>query len=124
ASEIERLQILPERRSQLFVPERELDRRLQKTELFSGIVASTAKTVRENPLACKQAAKPVRELDLSAAAPLRVSQDLENSRLQDIATNDSQVRRGFVDRWLLDHIFDLEQAGVPGDGSALDDAVP
>src|SRR5579872_680150 len=84
----------------------------QETGLRAAIMALAAEL---KPIEFLSFGKPdhrIRKLDLAAGAVLLGLQDLENLRLEDVATGDREIgRRGTLWR-LFDHSIDLEEFAV------------
>src|SRR6185437_774205 len=90
--DFQRAQILGEIRTKVVALQRKLDRRFQKSQLVSSIVALAFKGVAVNLLArTEQSPETVCELQLATGSEGSSLQSFKNRRRQNITPNDGQV---------------------------------
>ena len=90
--------------------QREVDHRLQESELVAGVVADAFDFAGVDRPRLQQLAQAVGQLDLAGAIALGRRQRREDIRRQHVAADDRQVGRRFVARRLLDQIAHLVDA--------------
>src|SRR4051812_17406383 len=91
-SELETLQIIAERGTEVGSRERDLDRSAEPAHRRPGVVASPLELVAEDLLLLHERRDPVGQLDLAVGATLGLLELVEDLRGQDVATDDRQVR--------------------------------
>src|SRR5690349_7265190 len=91
--QVERPQVLSERRCEVGSLERHLDRRLQPAERRARVVAGALELVRVHGLLRHERLDGIRQLDLAAGAALGLLELVEDLRRQDVPTDDGERRR-------------------------------
>ena len=91
-------------------PQREVDHRLQESELVAGVVADALDLAGVDRPRLQQLAQAVGQLDLARPVALGRRQRGEDVGRQDVAADDRQVGRRLVARRLLDEIAHLVDA--------------
>src|SRR3954454_23318424 len=101
-SELETLQIIPERGTEVGARERDLARSAEPARRRPGVVASPLEFVAEALLLLQERGDPVGPLDLAVGATLGLLELVEDLRRQHVAADDRQVRRRGTRGRLLD----------------------
>src|SRR5579862_9900443 len=108
ASELQRLQVVTKFAAQVLALEGEFYRGLQESQLVAGVVALAFVDVRIHFLFFEQDAHAVGELEFASRARGSLGQAVEDRGREDVASDYSQVRRGFLELRLLDHVANFE----------------
>lgn len=101
----------------------ELDGGHEEAELVAGVVALALVGEAVDLFEVEQGLDAVGELELAAGAGGDLLEQREDARGEDVAADDGVLGRGFFGLRLLDHVFDLEKAGIAGVGGAIEAAV-
>src|SRR3989441_191701 len=124
--QLERLQITAERRAEFRILQSKLYRSLQKTELVSRVIRDAVVDVSPQPVLAREDAQRVGELNFVSRAGLRAGQAIENSRRQDVAPGNAEIRRRIFRFRFLHELADTKQSLAKrrlGGGFAVHDAV-
>ena len=90
-SEIQALQILPQRPAQIGALQRKFHRSFKEPQLVAGVVALAFKNVAVDFFFLQQLLQPVGKLQFATGAGLDVREGFKNCRSQNVASNDREV---------------------------------
>jgi hypothetical protein len=95
----------------------------EEAELVAGVVALAFVAEAVDLLVGEERLDGVGELEFAACAGGEVLEHVEDARGEDVAADDGVIGGGVFEAGLFNHVGDVEEAGVVGDGSAVEDAV-
>src|SRR6266581_2907937 len=108
--QLERLQITAERRAEFWILQSKLYRGFQESELVSRVIRDAVVDVSPQPVLARKKAQRVGELDFVSRAGLGASQAIENSRRQDVAPRNAEIRRRIFRFRFLHEVADTKQS--------------
>ena len=106
-------QIRTKRGTEILPPQGELYRCFQESELVAEIVPLPLESVSVHIIEFREHLERIRELHLAALARLRILENREDFRLDDISAENSEVARRLCERRFLNHIRDSQQFLLP-----------
>src|SRR6266568_1077325 len=108
--QLERFQITAERGAEFRILQSKLYGSFQETELVSRVIGNTVIDVSPQPMLAREDAQRISKLNFISRAGLRASQAIENSRRQDVAPGNAEIRRRIFRFRFLHEVANTKQS--------------